>query len=377
MARAKPQTTRHPGVYKRVSSKVGTVYDIKIGNHWVKGRYTNLREAADERARLVAEMKNGGAVPTRSRTFGDFAQDWRDRQQARATQGNLRSSTFNNYRRDLDGYLLPEFGDHRLQAVTPGAIQRFSDRLSAEGKANWTVRRIVATLSSVLELARKHGYIRHNPVADVEKPPAKRRREPVALAVSQVRKLADAAPTADDRNLILTAAFTGARIGELFGLRWVNVSLEPQGAETMLIAEQAYQGDVVDRPKTPTGRRLIDLGPDAAEALRAQHVESKRPNPTGLVFPSPDGAHQRQSNFTRRAWTTTRDAAGLPEVHFHDLRHFFVSHIRNAGLPTAITEQLVGHSDERTHRAYTQSIPGTEAVIREAMARAFKEDDDE
>lgn len=197
--------------------------------------------------------------------------------------------------------------------------------------------------------------------------------EPIALTVAQVRKLADAARTPDERNLILVAAFTGSRMGELFGLRWENVALEPEGHETALIVEQAYQGEVVDRPKTASGRRLVELGSNAAEALRAQHVESKRPNPHGLVFPSPEGSYQRQSNFTRRAWKTIRDRAGLPDVHFHDLRHFFVSHVRNAGLPSAVTEQLAGHSDERTHRGYTHAIPGTSSLIRAALADALSE----
>ncbi len=38
----------------------------------------------------------------------------------------------------------------------------------------------------------------------------------------------------------------------------------------------------------------------------------------------------------------------------------------------AITEQLTGHTDERTHRLYTRPIAGTEAMIREALGRAFE-----
>jgi hypothetical protein len=45
--------------------------------------------------------------------------------------------------------------------------------------------------------------------------------------------------------------------------------------------------------------------------------------------------------------------------------------VRAQGLPNAITEQLVGHVDERTHRGYTRPIPGTEPLIRAALASAF------
>jgi hypothetical protein len=56
---------------------------------------------------------------------------------------------------------------------------------------------------------------------------------------------------------------------------------------------------------------------------------------------------------------------------FHTPRYFFVSMVRAQGLATAITEQLVGHMDDRTHRGYTRPIPGTEPVIRDALALAF------
>jgi integrase len=85
------------------------------------------------------------------------------------------------------------------------------------------------------------------------------------------------------------------------------------------------------------------------------------------------GEYWAARNFDRRVWEPTRGRAGLPTLMFHTLRYFYVSHVRAQGLAAAVTEQLVGHADERTHRGYTRPIPGTEAVIREAMARAFGE----
>jgi len=58
-------------------------------------------------------------------------------------------------------------------------------------------------------------------------------------------------------------------------------------------------------------------------------------------------------------------------VRFHDLRHFFVSNVAPL-LPEAIRLQLVGQTDERTHRSYTRPIEGTEKMIREALSQAFE-----
>jgi integrase len=40
-----------------------------------------------------------------------------------------------------------------------------------------------------------------------------------------------------------------------------------------------------------------------------------------MIFTSPEGAPLAHSNFQRRAWLPALHAAGLPVIHFHDLRH--------------------------------------------------------
>jgi integrase len=185
----------------------------------------------------------------------------------------------------------------------------------------------------------------------------------------EVYRLADAAPTVDERNLILAAAFTGARISELFGLRWPHVELDAE-PPCLVIAEQVYQGVRKERAKTRAGERETILAPAAVDAFRSQQIEGRHSDEL-IVFPAPAGGAWRASNFNRRRWQAIREAAGFPDLHFHDLRHVFTSHISNAGLPPALSQQVVGHSDERTHRRYTHAIPGTETLVVEALARAF------
>jgi integrase len=382
MARAKPQRTKHPGVYKRKTTH-GTVYDIavrmpgKSNPVWERGKWTNLEDANRRRLSLLHEVHHGhDPFGSKPRTLADFAEnDWLPRVRASASQGNLEASTVYTYERDLRGHIIPAFGATRLDRIGVEQIERWQDSLSADNYSNWTVRRLVTTLGNVLDLARRRKIIAANPVGDVEKPSARRRREPVVLSLEQVYKLADAAESIDERNLVLTAAFTGARISELFGLRWQHVDLDGS-PPALVIAEQVYQGVHKDRAKTPSGYREVILPPPAVDGLRSQQIEGRH-SERGIVFPAPEGGYWRASNFNRRQWRAIREAATLPELHFHDLRHFYVSHVRNAGLPTSITEQLVGHSDERTHRGYTHAVPGTEQVIYEGLTRAFDQSADQ
>ncbi|MEU9213853.1 hypothetical protein AB0D27_39660 [Streptomyces sp. NPDC048415] len=58
------------------------------------------------------------------------------------------------------------------------------------------------------------------------------------------------------------------------------------------------------------------LVPELAHHL-AEYASAGR---TGLVFVGARGGTLRHNNF-RRTWLRARDAAGLGDVHFHDLRH--------------------------------------------------------
>lgn len=368
MARAKPQRTKYPGVYKRETTR-GRVYDIQIRHdgkqHWIRGKFTDSKFAHEHRLALLHQAHHGAhPFPSKPRTIQDFAEnDWLQHQRGRVSRGKLEPSTLATYEGDLRRHVLPAFGGMRLDRIGVEQVERWQDGLSAEGYSNWYVRKLVTTLGSVLELARRRGLIQTNPAHNVEKPEAQAGRKPVILTLAQLHRLADTAPSVDERNLVLVAAFTALRISELFGLRWPNVSLDAE-PETLVVAEQCYQGAVKERAKTPSGFRQIILAPAAAEALRSQQIEGRHSDP-GIVFPAPEGGYWLPQNFNKRQWRQMRDHAGLADLHFHDLRHFYVSHIRNAGLPTAITEQLVGHADDRTHRAYTHPIPGTEPLIRE------------
>ena len=46
----------------------------------------------------------------------------------------------------------------------------------------------------------------------------------------------------------------------------------------------------------------------------------------------------------RHAWERTRDAAGLEDVRFHDLRHTYAVHCAKAGMPLVELQQRLGHA---------------------------------
>lgn len=54
----------------------------------------------------------------------------------------------------------------------------------------------------------------------------------------------------------------------------------------------------------------------------------------------------------QRAWERARDAVGLRDVHFHDLRHSAASEMVNGGVDLYTVGRVLGHRDARSTQRY-------------------------
>jgi integrase len=58
------------------------------------------------------------------------------------------------------------------------------------------------------------------------------------------------------------------------------------------------------------------------------------------------------------AWHSLTNAAELPELRFHDLRHTFITHMVELGVPLGVIQTFVGHMSARMVRHYTHVSSG-------------------
>jgi integrase len=71
----------------------------------------------------------------------------------------------------------------------------------------------------------------------------------------------------------------------------------------------------------------------------------------GLVFAGPKGAMLRRSNF-RPIWNAACDKAGMPGLHFHDLRHVGGTLAAATGASLQELMARLGHSSTRAAMIY-------------------------
>ena len=246
MARAKRKRSKHEGVYHR-DLRDGRVYDIAYrteGKLVWESNFPTLDAALDRRDELRYLTRHGARIQTKRRLYRDFIKDdylpWLE---ARVAQGELRTA----HRSAVQAatFETTSYPSSARTASTRSTFSRSSgsgDALTSAGLPTDLVKRIITTLGYTLKLARKWRLIAYNPVADTDKPQA-RRRTPSLPTVRDVQRLANAMPTRETSTLVLFAAFTGTRKSECFALRWTDIDLA-KGAELATIVRQFYKGEL-------------------------------------------------------------------------------------------------------------------------------------
>jgi integrase len=137
----------------------------------------------------------------------------------------LKRSTLRGYRSLLGSHLIPLFGPRAVDRIKESDVAALDRTLREASMKPQSRRNVLGLLGAVLETARKKGWAAGNPVAEYEKP-RKARSEPDELRFLTLEDLEAVIRTMPEdelgrveRALVLTAAMTGMRRGELLGER--------------------------------------------------------------------------------------------------------------------------------------------------------------
>lgn len=171
------------------------------------------------------------------------------------------------------------------------------------------------------------------------------------------------------RALILLAAFSSLRWGELAALRPEDIDLD---ACTVRVTRQLNKPGAVlvfGPPKSRAGRRVVDFADLIVPDLR-KHL---RLVPAGaLAFTSPEGTALSNTNFRRRIWLPALAAVGLSEIHIHDLRHTGNQFTADAGANPRELMARMGHDSPRAALIYLHSSDERQRALTEAVANAVR-----
>ena len=343
-------------------------------------KYRTKTEALAAAADLDTDHRRGTFIdPNHARTsLADWAAQWR-------TSHLVAASTQAKYDHYLDHHILPEFGRISLDQIRRSAVKHWAIGLRARYSLA-TVRGIVTLMSLVLNAAVEERMIainpiqglrmaeprtRHRPQATLRQPP----KRPIPTS-TQVLQIADRTAILGGRSaqvMVITAAFTGMRWGEIAGLAKTSCHLDdlyllvdPDTGSLHEVGGRMWLGP----PKTDTAARRIDLPPFLATLLR-EVIDS---HDHEQVFVSADGTWHRRSNFARRLWRPACD--GDPDRNwppiltgavFHGLRHHHKTILDELGIHDVIKYDRMGHRMPGIAGVYSHVTDPMRTNVRESL----------
>jgi integrase len=259
----------------------------------------------------------------------------------------------------LRKHLKLRFGDQRLCDLSRVEIQHYLLEKLKQGFAWETTNHLRNLMSKVLGTAVSWNYLADNVVRGVKMPERTLKRPHQFLSLDEVKRLVTACsePT---RTIVLLAAMTGLRIGEILALRWKRINFI---GETLVVAETCFMGHF-GTPKTRASRREVPLSPSVVEALKVHYSRAENRSPEGLVFATRHGGPLVSNNLRKRGLQSACKRAGLPRINWHVLRHTHGTLLHVQGTPLKVAQAQLGHS----HMATTLEVYTHASVIAQREA---------
>jgi integrase len=308
-------------------------------------------EAQRERGRVRAEQ-----LRERARvTFGEYVAQYEEyakvhKRSWRTDEGRIK-------------LLRAQFGDTKLDEVTPLEIEQFRDSLLPK-RSKATANRYRDLLSAIFKRAIRDGYVTSNPVKTVTK--FRENNERVAHLSDQEGQAVLEALSPEHRPHFLISVNTGLRWSEQMNLRWRDVDL----LSGFITVPRSKNGRARRVPMNSKVRAiLLDLGTERQRPDdSAEPVFRVRPRESKAFFPK---AVERARVALKSAGV---DAPNLDTYVWHSNRHTFASKLVMAGVDPITVKELGGWRTLAMVNRYAHLAPGhLHAAVERLVAVAAEE----
>ena len=272
---------------------------------------------------------------------------------------DLAYQTVLGYKRLINTHIEPALGPIKLRKLDVATLDSFYRSLTKKGLALATVRQAHAIIRSALKQCVRWDWLPIN-VAEKASPPRLRKavtRPPSPEEVARLVERAASSRYPELATLIHLAVITGARRGELCGLRWSDV--DTKRAELLIqrsIFETTEHEIVEKETKTHQSRRIaIDEGTMLQLQRHRSQMEARAEfcgvglDPKAFVFSDQErGVEPWRPDRVTHAFRRMCAELELSGIRFHDLRHFAATNLLSAGIDVRTVSGRLGHANAAT-----------------------------
>jgi integrase len=356
-----------------------------------RGFPTKKRCEAERAAELV-DRRRGVHIEPSSQPLATYLERW-----LTETVDNHSPSTHHAYATTVRTRIVPTLGTVPLGALDALTLSRFY-RTLGERYAPTTVTATHACLRAALRQAVRWRLISRAPTDDVTVPVGRAKVKQIwsaeearrflggsgaSLGGEPIATVAGSKPAYPEGSLPLFRFLLDslARLGEALALTWTDLDLDA-GIVTINATRTVDQSGVSRTrkgTKAGTGRRIELMAKTVAQLHHHKIVQLESRLKCGplwhdysLVFDRGDGAHYH-AHSVRILLRQACEAAGVPVVTPHGLRHSGATIAVAQGVPLHAVMQRLGHSNiGLTANLYAHASPEADHQVAEALRRALE-----
>jgi len=385
------------GSVKRLRDKVyRIVYDLPSADGKRKQKRETLYDVTKPEAEAALAKrkelaKHGQPAHNPDLTVGNLFDEF-----FQVKRRTLSASALERYESFYRNYIGPSIGNVNVSALRQktltDAYAKWSDRgVSGRPLSGRTVHHLHDLIRCALNFGVRREWTTRNVATfleaeDVPKPTVP---EPVALDETEMTTLLDAACNPSERAkrsggpsaepwfhpAVAFALYTGARRGEVLGVRWSDIDFESNIVTIRRSLTRTHRrGLFFKEPKNGKSREIA-MPCILTEILKRYRVmQNKERNIVGtkceendLVFTRPDGSLVNPRTFGNRVPELAVRAKVTP-ITAHCLRDTSASLLAKNGVPLEVVSKRLGHADIRvTAKRYLHIYRDSDA----AAARVF------
>lgn len=280
---------------------------------------------AAEAAELVMRTSRPDAAPSEV-TVGELLDLWLPTKAGLSEGG--RSAVrggYNHAKSRWGDVLIGDVETHEVESwlATLTYERKYRDRMQIVPASRDLKGKARSALRGALQIAVNRGLLGSNPAAGISLP-NQERRDPRFLTPAQLADLATAA--GDYGAMIRFLGTTGLRIGECAG-RVVGDVREVEPGRWRVRVTKTKNRTARDVPIPASVVAALDLARDPSKPLFVSHT----------------GGPINVRSWRRWVFKPAAEAAGLPSLHVHDLRHTAASLMIASGADVKKVQQALGH----------------------------------
>jgi integrase len=293
-------------------------------------------------------------------TLTEFGNRW-------IKERKLAETTRERYEFAFKGHVVPYIGHIALGDIRDQTIRSWYSDLHSAGVGSASISKTYRLLHAIFATALDDMLVRRNPCR-IRGASLDRSAERSVLSVDEVFRVAGAIQPRY-RALVLLAAFTSLRLGELAALQRRHVDLAASEITVRQSQAELRGGKrLIKDPKSGAGVRDVAVPAAILDELSDHLAMFTDPDEHSPVFTGSKGGTLRRHNF-RKVWLQALADAGVnrPDLHFHDLRHTGNDLAARTGASTRELMARMGHASMRAALIYQHASRDRDREIAAQM----------